>query len=237
MTGKTPRPTLPDPPGRFGDYGGRFVPETLMAALEELEREYESARSDPAFREELDGLLSDYVGRPSPLYFAANLTRELDGARIYIKREDLIHTGAHKINNAVGQALLARRLGKKRIIAETGAGQHGVAAATVCAMFGMECIVYMGEEDIRRQAPNVRRRELPAASGETVTSARRTPNDAINETSRASPSVAQPDSCRVGLAPPILVETPTPSPQPEAANGLSLLTLSSPYRAAAPFSK
>ena len=184
LTGKTPRPTLPDSRGRFGDYGGRFVPETLMAALEELEREYESARSDPAFREELDGLLSDYVGRPSPLYFAANLTRELGGARIYIKREDLIHTGAHKINNAVGQALLARRLGKKRIIAETGAGQHGVAAATVCAMFGMECIVYMGEEDIRRQAPNVRRMELLGASVETVTSGSRTLKDAINETIR-----------------------------------------------------
>ncbi len=184
MTGTTSRPTLPDSRGRFGDYGGRFVPETLMAALEELELEYKSARSDPAFIAELDDLLANYVGRPSPLYFASNLTRELGGAQIYIKREDLIHTGAHKINNAVGQALLARRLGKKRIIAETGAGQHGVATATVCAMFGMECVVYMGEEDIRRQAPNVRRMEILGATVETVTSGSRTLKDAINETIR-----------------------------------------------------
>ena len=155
-----------------------------MAALEELELEYKSARSDPAFIAELDDLLANYVGRPSPLYFASNLTRELGGAQIYIKREDLIHTGAHKINNAVGQALLARRLGKKRIIAETGAGQHGVATATVCAMFGMECVVYMGEEDIRRQAPNVRRMEILGATVETVTSGSRTLKDAINETIR-----------------------------------------------------
>jgi tryptophan synthase beta subunit len=155
-----------------------------MAALEELELEYRSARSDPAFVAELDDLLANYVGRPSPLYFASNLTRELGGAQIYIKREDIIHTGAHKINNAVGQALLARRLGKKRIIAETGAGQHGVATATVCAMFGMECVVYMGEEDIRRQAPNVRRMELLGATVETVTSGSRTLKDAINETIR-----------------------------------------------------
>jgi tryptophan synthase beta chain len=184
LTGTTSRPTLPDSRGRFGDYGGRFVPETLMAALEELELEYKSARSDPAFIAELDDLLANYVGRPSPLYFASNLTRELGGAQIYIKREDLIHTGAHKINNAVGQALLARRLGKKRIIAETGAGQHGVATATVCAMFGMECVVYMGEEDIRRQAPNVRRMEILGATVETVTSGSRTLKDAINETIR-----------------------------------------------------
>jgi len=184
LTGTTSRPTLPDSRGRFGDYGGRFVPETLMAALEELESEYRSARSDPAFVAELDDLLANYVGRPSPLYFASNLTRELGGAQIYIKREDIIHTGAHKINNAVGQALLARRLGKKRIIAETGAGQHGVATATVCAMFGMECVVYMGEEDIRRQAPNVRRMELLGATVETVTSGSRTLKDAINETIR-----------------------------------------------------
>ena len=184
MTGTTSRPTLPDSRGRFGDYGGRFVPETLMAALEELELEYKSARSDPTFIAELDDLLANYVGRPSPLYFASNLTRELGGAQIYIKREDIIHTGAHKINNAVGQALLARRLGKKRIIAETGAGQHGVATATVCAMFGMECVVYMGEEDIRRQAPNVRRMELLGATVETVTSGSRTLKDAINETIR-----------------------------------------------------
>jgi tryptophan synthase beta subunit len=155
-----------------------------MAALEELELEYKSARSDPAFVAELDDLLTNYVGRPSPLYFASNLTRELGGARIYIKREDIIHTGAHKINNAVGQALLARRLGKKRIIAETGAGQHGVATATVCAMFDMECVVYMGEEDIRRQASNVRRMEFLGATVETVTSGSRTLKDAINETIR-----------------------------------------------------
>jgi len=155
-----------------------------MAALEELEREYRAARSEPAFNAELDDLLNNYVGRPSALYFASNLTRELGGANIYIKREDLIHTGAHKINNAVGQALLARRLGKKRIIAETGAGQHGVATATVCAMFGMECVVYMGEEDIARQAPNVRRMELLGARVETVTSGSRTLKDAINETIR-----------------------------------------------------
>jgi tryptophan synthase beta chain len=184
LTGTTSRPTLPDARGRFGDYGGRFVPETLMAALEELEREYRAARSEPAFNAELDDLLNNYVGRPSALYFASNLTRELGGAKIYIKREDLIHTGAHKINNAVGQALLARRLGKKRIIAETGAGQHGVATATVCAMFGMECIVYMGEEDIARQAPNVRRMELLGTRVETVTSGSRTLKDAINETIR-----------------------------------------------------
>ncbi len=184
LTGTTSRPTLPDANGRFGEYGGRFVPETLMAALEELGREYEAARVDPQFIAELDDLLNNYVGRPSPLYFASNLTRELGGAQIYIKREDLIHTGAHKINNAVGQALLARRLGKKRIIAETGAGQHGVATATVCAMFGMECVVYMGEEDIRRQAPNVRRMELLGATVETVTSGSRTLKDAINETIR-----------------------------------------------------
>jgi len=155
-----------------------------MAALEELELEYKSARSDPAFVAELDDLLTNYVGRPSPLYFASNLTRELGGARIYIKREDIIHTGAHKINNAVGQALLARRLGKKRIIAETGAGQHGVATATVCAMFDMECVVYMGEEDIRRQASNVRRMEFLGATVKTVTSGSRTLKDAINETIR-----------------------------------------------------
>ncbi|MFP6679672.1 MAG: tryptophan synthase subunit beta [Dehalococcoidia bacterium] len=180
----TSRSTLPDSRGRFGDYGGRFVPETLMTALEELELEYTAACVDPKFNEELDDLLNNYVGRPSPLYFASNLTRELGGAQIYIKREDLIHTGAHKINNAVGQALLARRLGKKRIIAETGAGQHGVATATVCAMFGMECVVYMGEEDIRRQAPNVRRMELLGAKVETVRSGSRTLKDAINETIR-----------------------------------------------------
>src|SRR5450432_4268376 len=134
-------------PGRFGAYGGRYVPETLMAALEELEQAYAAADADPAFHAELDSLLRDFAGRPTPLYFASRLTEKLGGAKIYLKREDLLHTGAHKINNCLGQGLLARRMGKRRIIAETGAGQHGVATATVCALFGMECIVYMGEED------------------------------------------------------------------------------------------
>jgi tryptophan synthase beta chain len=186
MTGSSAslNPQLPDARGRFGDYGGRFVPETLMSALEELEREYRAAQADDGFRAELDGLLAHYVGRPTALYFAENLTRELGGAQIYIKREDLAHTGAHKINNALGQGLLARRLGKRRIIAETGAGQHGVATATVCAMLGMECVVYMGEEDIRRQAPNVYRMELLGAEVIPVSSGSRTLKDAINETIR-----------------------------------------------------
>ncbi len=186
MTGSSAssRPQLPDARGRFGDYGGRFVPETLMSALEELEREYRAAQADDGFRAELDGLLAHYVGRPTALYFAENLTRELGGAQIYIKREDLAHTGAHKINNALGQGLLARRLNKRRIIAETGAGQHGVATATVCAMLGMECVVYMGEEDIRRQAPNVYRMELLGAEVIPVSSGSRTLKDAINETIR-----------------------------------------------------
>ncbi|MBI4312151.1 MAG: pyridoxal-phosphate dependent enzyme, partial [Chloroflexi bacterium] len=136
-------PTLPDARGRFGDYGGRFVPETLMAALEELEAAYATARADPAFQSELARLLRDYAGRPTALYHAANLSWQLGGAQIYLKREDLAHTGAHKINNALGQGLLARRMGKRRVIAETGAGQHGVATATVCAMLGLECVVYM----------------------------------------------------------------------------------------------
>ncbi|MCH8901264.1 MAG: pyridoxal-phosphate dependent enzyme, partial [Chloroflexi bacterium] len=159
----TPSPALPDARGRFGDFGGRFVPETLMTALGELERAFAEAQADALFREELDGLLRNYAGRPTPLYFAENLSRKLSGAgadeppslRIYLKREDLAHTGAHKINNALGQGLLARRLKKRRIVAETGAGQHGVATATVCAMFGLECIVYMGAEDVRRQSLNV----------------------------------------------------------------------------------
>src|ERR1700733_2519511 len=132
--------------GRFGAYGGRYVPETLMAALEELDHAYAQADADPAFHSELESLLKDYAGRPTPLYFASRLTEQLGGANIYLKREDLLHTGAHKINNCIGQGLLARRMGKRRIIAETGAGQHGVATATVCALFGMECVVYMGEE-------------------------------------------------------------------------------------------
>ncbi|MBI4306801.1 MAG: tryptophan synthase subunit beta [Chloroflexi bacterium] len=175
---------LPDALGRFGRYGGRYVPETLMAALEELEREYRAVQADPAFRKELDGLLKTYVGRPTPIYHAEILSKRLGGADIYIKREDLAHTGAHKINNALGQALLARRLGKKRIIAETGAGQHGVAAATVCAKLGLECVVYMGEVDIDRQAPNVYRMRLLGAEVRPVKSGSRTLKDAINETIR-----------------------------------------------------
>ena len=177
-------PTLPDQRGRFGDYGGRFVPETLMAALEELETAYREATADAAFKQKLSSLLKQYAGRPTPLYHAANLTRQWGGAQVYLKREDLAHTGAHKINNALGQGLLAQRMGKGRIIAETGAGQHGVAAATVCAMLGLECVVYMGEEDMRRQAPNVYRMRLLGAEVTPVTSGTRTLKDAINETIR-----------------------------------------------------
>ena len=175
---------LPDERGRFGDYGGKFVPETLMSALDELEAAYDQVAGDASFAEEMDSLLKDYVGRPTPLYFAPNLSEELGGTRVYLKREDLAHTGAHKINNALGQALLARRLGKNRIIAETGAGQHGVATATVCAKLGMECVVYMGEEDIHRQSPNVYRMKLLGAEVRSVTSGSRTLKDAINETIR-----------------------------------------------------
>lgn len=171
-------------PGRFGAYGGRYVPETLMAALLELEAAYAEAQADPAFHEELDRLLKDYVGRPTPLYFAKRLTEQLGGAKIYLKREDLLHTGAHKINNALGQVMLARRMGKQRIIAETGAGQHGVATATVCALFGLECIVYMGEEDMRRQEPNVYRMRLLGAEVRGVNSGSATLKDAINEAMR-----------------------------------------------------
>ncbi len=175
---------VPDDVGRFGRYGGQFVPETLMAALGELEEAYQAARGDDGFWRELSKLLSEYVGRPTPLYHAANLSRELDGAQVWLKREDLAHTGAHKINNAMGQILLAKRLGKKRIIAETGAGQHGVATATACAMMGLECVVYMGEEDIHRQAPNVYRMKLLGAAVEPVLSGSRTLKDAINEAIR-----------------------------------------------------
>ncbi len=171
-------------PGYFGAYGGRFVPETLMAALQELDAAYESAKRDKRFKEELDSLLRDYAGRPTPLFFAKNLTAKLGGAKIYLKREDLLHTGAHKINNCIGQALLARRMGKKRIIAETGAGQHGVASATVGALFNMECVVYMGSEDVRRQEPNVYRMKLLGAEVVPVTSGSRTLKDAINEAMR-----------------------------------------------------
>jgi len=171
-------------PGRFGSYGGRYVPETLMAALQELESAYTQARKDKSFRDEYHRLLSDFAGRPTPLFLAERLTRELGGAKVYLKREDLLHTGAHKINNCIGQALLARRMGKHRIIAETGAGQHGVATATVCALFGMECVVYMGTEDMRRQELNVFRMRLLGAEVRGVESGSRTLKDAINEAMR-----------------------------------------------------
>ncbi len=171
-------------PGRFGIYGGRYVPETLVAALDELERSYAEARADAAFEAELNLLLTDYAGRPTPLYFAKRLTESLGGAKIYLKREDLLHTGAHKINNALGQGLLARRMGKKRIIAETGAGQHGVATATVCALLGLECVVYMGEVDMERQALNVKRMKLLGAEVRGVSSGSRTLKDAISEAMR-----------------------------------------------------
>ena len=171
-------------PGRFGIYGGRYVPETLMAALLELEREYELAMADAVFQKELDDLLRDFAGRPTPLYFAKRLTEELGGAKIYLKREDLLHTGAHKINNALGQGLLAKRMGKKRIIAETGAGQHGVATATVCALLGLECVVYMGDVDMERQELNVLRMRLLGAEVRGVSSGSKTLKDAISEAMR-----------------------------------------------------
>jgi len=174
----------PDAGGHFGTYGGRYVPEVLMSPLEELERTFLEARQDPSFRAELDELLHTYAGRPTPLYFARRLTEKLGGARIYLKREDLLHTGAHKINNCLGQALLARRMGKKRIIAETGAGQHGVATATVCALFGFDCVVYMGEEDMRRQRLNVFRMRLLGAKVVGVANGSRTLKDAISEAMR-----------------------------------------------------
>ncbi|PYV97789.1 MAG: tryptophan synthase subunit beta [Acidobacteria bacterium] len=171
-------------PGRFGVYGGRYVPETLVSALEELERAYEKAKRDRKFQARLDELLRSYAGRPTPLFFARRLTEKLGGAKIYLKREDLLHTGAHKINNCLGQALLAERMGKRRIIAETGAGQHGVATATVCALFGFECVVYMGTEDMRRQELNVFRMRLLGAEVRGVESGSRTLKDAINEAMR-----------------------------------------------------
>jgi tryptophan synthase beta chain len=174
----------PDSTGHFGPYGGRFVPEVLMAPLEELEHAYREASSDPAFQAELADLLRHYAGRPTPLYHARRLSETLGGAKIYIKREDLLHTGAHKINNCLGQALLARRMGKKRIIAETGAGQHGVATATVCALFGLDCTVYMGEEDMRRQSLNVFRMRMLGAKVVSVTNGSRTLKDAISEAMR-----------------------------------------------------
>jgi tryptophan synthase beta chain len=170
--------------GRFGVYGGRYVPETLMAALAELERAYETAKRDRRFQRRLDELLRTYAGRPTPLFFARRLTHQLRGAKIYLKREDLLHTGAHKINNCLGQGLLAERMGKRRIIAETGAGQHGVATATVCALLGFECVVYMGTEDMRRQELNVFRMRLLGAEVRGVESGSRTLKDAINEAMR-----------------------------------------------------
>jgi tryptophan synthase beta chain len=174
----------PDSLGHWGPYGGRFVPETLMAPLEELTAAYESARADEGFESQLDQLLRDYAGRPTPLFFGRRLTEHCGGARIYLKREDLLHTGAHKINNTLGQILLARRMRKQRIIAETGAGQHGVATATVCALFGLQCVVYMGAEDMQRQALNVFRMQLLGAEVREVDAGSRTLKDAINEALR-----------------------------------------------------
>ena len=175
---------LPDSDGHFGIYGGRYVAETLMPLILSVEKAYEEAQADPAFQAELDEYLKHYVGRPSPLYHARRLSDHLGGAKIYFKRDELNHTGAHKINNTMGQILLARRMGKERIIAETGAGQHGVATATVCALFGMKCIVYMGETDIARQAPNVFRMKLLGAEIVPVTSGSGTLKDAMNEALR-----------------------------------------------------
>jgi len=177
-------PAFPDNAGRFGPYGGRYVPETLMPALQELTAAWEEAREDEAFQSELGALLRDYAGRPTPLHHAKRLTERAGGAEIYLKREDLAHTGAHKINNALGQGLLAKRMGKSRIVAETGAGQHGVAAATVCALLDVQCVVYMGEEDMRRQAPNVYRMRMLGAEVRPVAAGARTLKEAISETIR-----------------------------------------------------
>jgi len=176
--------TVPDSAGRYGPFGGRYVPETLTYALDQLAAAYADAQADPSFQAELADLLANYVGRPSSLYFAPRLTKQCGGARIYLKREDLNHTGAHKINNTLGQALLTIRMKKQRVIAETGAGQHGVATATACARFGLPCVVYMGEEDIRRQAPNVQSMKMLGAEVRPVTSGSRTLRDAINEAMR-----------------------------------------------------
>lgn len=175
---------LPDYKGHFGPYGGKFVSETLMSSLDDLEKQYLSLKNDPEFRKEFDKDMADYVGRPSPLYFAERLTKEVGGAKIYLKREDLNHTGAHKVNNTIGQALLAKHLGKPRVIAETGAGQHGVATATVAARLGLECKIFMGVDDVRRQSLNVYRMKLLGAEVEAVTSGTRTLKDAMNEAMR-----------------------------------------------------
>ena len=182
----TPQSTtnLPDERGRFGLFGGRYVPETLVGALDQLAEEYQSARRDPDFQQQLDGLLKDFVGRPSPFYFAKRLTEHCGGAQIWFKREDLNHTGAHKINNTIGQALLTKRMGKTRVIAETGAGQHGVATATACAHFGIPCTIYMGAEDVRRQQPNVLSMKMLGAQIAPVTTGSRTLRDAVNEAMR-----------------------------------------------------
>jgi tryptophan synthase beta chain len=179
-----PMPALPDSRGYFGEFGGVFAPETLIPAVHELAAAYEAAKAQPGFQRELDTMLADYVGRPTPLYFAAGLSKELGGAAVYLKREDLAHTGSHKINNALGQVLLARNMGKRRIVAETGAGQHGVAVATVCAMLGLQAVVYMGELDMERQSPNVFRMRLLGAEVRAVKSGSRTLKDAVNEAIR-----------------------------------------------------
>ncbi|MEI7686383.1 MAG: pyridoxal-phosphate dependent enzyme, partial [Planctomycetota bacterium] len=176
--------SVPDQHGRFGPFGGQYVPETLMHALRQLSEQYAAARQDPEFQKQLDYYLTNYVGRPSPLFFAERLTERAGGARIYLKREDLNHTGAHKINNCIGQALLTKRMGKPRVIAETGAGQHGVATATAAALFGLECKVYMGEEDVRRQKLNVFKMRQLGTEVIPVTSGSRTLRDAINEAMR-----------------------------------------------------
>src|SRR6266850_1299516 len=176
--------TGPDERGHFGLYGGRFVAETLMPLILDLERAYNEAKNDPAFRKEMDGYLTDYVGRPSPLYFAERMTQHFGGAKIYLKREDLNHTGAHKVNNVLGQILLAKRMGKPRVIAETGAGMHGVATATMCAKFGLKCVVHMGAVDIERQQPNVLRMRALGAEVRPVMSGSRTLKDAMNEALR-----------------------------------------------------
>ena len=183
-TQTAPFASEPDAHGRFGPFGGKYAPETLMAALAELVEAYDAVRVDRDFLAEFERLSAHYVGRPTPLYHAASLSKDLGGAEIYLKREDLSHTGAHKINNALGQGLLAARMGKRRVIAETGAGQHGVATATVCAMLGLDCIVYMGEVDIARQSPNVFRMKLLGAEVRPVSSGSRTLKDAINEAIR-----------------------------------------------------
>lgn len=183
-TSKAATATVPDTAGRFGQFGGRYVPETLVKALDQLAEEYAKAQADPEFQAELDALLRDFVGRASPLYHAKRLSEQCGGAQIYFKREDVNHTGAHKINNTIGQCLLTMRMGKRRVIAETGAGQHGVATATACAHFGLPCVVYMGEEDIRRQKPNVFSMKLLGAEVRPVTTGSRTLRDAINEAMR-----------------------------------------------------